>query len=90
MAHIAFTGAADLTSANAIRITHNNPNPVDLYNIANTGTSAASVYVLYNGASDYVQLEGDVPPGIGKIIDGLRDVHSLKILGIGAQGVVTA
>ncbi len=90
MAAKAFTGAADVGSATPISMTANNPHPVDVYNVANTGTAAATVYVLYTGAAGYVQLEGEIPAGVGKIIDGLRDVQALKIVGVGAEGVVTA
>ena len=90
MASKPFTGAADLASATAISLTQGNPNPVDIINIQNTGSSAAQVYVRLTGASGYSQLEGDVPAGILKIVEGLRDVDSLKIVGTGSAGVITA
>lgn len=90
MATKTFTGAADVASATAISLTVGNPHAVDVYNIANTGTSSASVHVLLKGATDYAELEGDVPAGTLKIIEGLREVESLKIVGSGSAGVVTA
>ena len=90
MASKTYTGAADVASAPAISLTANNSQPVDIYNIANTGTSSARVYVMLKGAADYAELEGDVPAGTLKIIEGLREVESLKIVGTGSAGVVTA
>jgi hypothetical protein len=90
MASKPYTGAADVASASPISLTAGNSNPVDVYNIANTGTSSARVYVMLKGAADYAELEGDVPAGTLKIIEGLREVESLKIVGTGSAGVVTA
>ncbi|HBA35083.1 MAG TPA: hypothetical protein DCZ12_13205 [Gammaproteobacteria bacterium] len=85
-----FTGAADVASATEIKPTANNPHPVDTINIQNTGSATATVYVKLNGASDFSVLEGDVPAGTLKIIEGLRDLVALKIVGDGAEGVITS
>lgn len=86
----AFTGAADLASATPISMTANNSHAVDVINIQNTGNAAAQVYVQLSGANDYSVLEGECPAGTLKIITGLRYVESIKIVGAGAAGVLTA
>ncbi|HBS41175.1 MAG TPA: hypothetical protein DEA26_00740 [Oceanospirillales bacterium] len=90
MASKPFTGAANVASALEIKPTTNNPHPVDTINIQNTGSGAATVYVKLNGASEFSVLEGDVPAGTLKIIEGLRDLVALKIVGSGAAGVITS
>tara|TARA_B100000676_G_C18017395_1_gene810468 strand:- start:843 stop:1115 length:273 start_codon:yes stop_codon:yes gene_type:complete len=86
----AFTGAADVASAEAISMTEGNLCPVDVINVQNTGTAAAQVHVKLSGASDYSVLEGEVPAGTLVIIEGLRNVDSLKIVGTNSAGVITA
>lgn len=90
MKSIPFNSAADLDSAQPIDLGADNNERVTVINIQNTGTGPATVYARLKGASEYSRLEGECPAGVIKIIDGLRMVHSIKVVGANASGVLTA
>ncbi len=90
MASKSFIGAADLGTAEAVSLTEDAGHAVDVYNIQNTGSVDAEIYVMLQGAADHGRLDGVVPAGEVRVLDGLRRVQSFKVLGVGAVGVITA